>query len=83
MTSEAELSVAYTPHQQAVISMNQIDPERVSSSRSRSSLKPGAKNPYSLAELKQFQKQLGIKNVSGKPNLVRAIREKLNIPEQG
>lgn len=73
---ETALTTAYTPDQQAVAAANDIDLERVSAGRTKPSDRKVGKNPYSVAELKDIAKRIGIRTAQTKAQLVEAIRAK-------
>ncbi len=76
IVEEAALTTAYTPDQQAVAAANEIDLERVSANRTKPSERRGGKNPYSVTELKDIAKRIGIRTAQTKAQLVEAIRAK-------
>ena len=72
---------AYTPHQEAITSLGNIDPNRVLPGRARRSdkgpPKPGELTPYSADELKEIAKKLGLSQSQHKKDLAEAILARL------
>lgn len=72
---------AYTPHQEAITNLGQVDPNRVLTSRARRSdrgpPRPGELTPYSMTELKAFARILGLSKSQNKKDLAEAILAKL------
>ena len=72
---------AYTPHQEAITSLGNIDPNRVLPGRARRSdkgpPKPGELTPYSADELKEIAKKLGLSQSQHKKDLAEAINARL------
>ncbi|CAH6418773.1 Hypothetical protein POVN_LOCUS495, partial [uncultured virus] len=70
---QSALISAFAPEQQAITVIKDIDPERVTASRSKPSGKQTGKNPYSLIELRAYARQLGIKTSQTKAILADEI----------
>jgi hypothetical protein len=80
--NQSALIGAYTPHQQAITNLGQIDLNRLLPGRARrggdkSGAKPGETTPYTTIELRTFARQLGIPKSQNKRELVEAIAAKI------
>jgi hypothetical protein len=80
--NQSALIGAYTPHQQAITNLGQIDLNRLLPGRARrggdkSGTKPGDTTPYTTIELRAFARQLGIPKSQNKRELVEAIAAKI------
>jgi hypothetical protein len=76
VSSVSELIGAYKPSQRISIVSGSIDPERLSEAKVLRSSRGSGKVPYSVKELRELAKALGISNAPPlKGPLVRKIRE--------